>query len=242
MKEIKSIEVEDIGSYISHIENNNGRLFNIYRGHSNCEWDLAPSMSRYFGYKHETFSWAHFEMEIINKLKRTSIPYLKAKPENELDWLVLAQHYGLPTRLLDWTSSPLVALFFAVHERPNEDGAVWQLLPQIEYGEVDSLDEIIQIGRLNPKHVSPRINAQQSCFTIHPLPENQDEFPCLRTYFISGAGNRVIKLEQYVIKKERKMRICRELDRLGINYHSVFPDLDGLCRHLKWEYFENDKY
>jgi hypothetical protein len=55
------------------------------------------------------------------------------KPESEIDWLLLAQHYGLPTQLLDWTENPFVAIFFALGEGGdgNRDGCLWALSPTV---------------------------------------------------------------------------------------------------------------
>ncbi len=53
---------------------------------------------------------------MLNEFKQCAQDYLSIKPKNDFEWMFLAQHYGIPTKLLDWTTDPLVALFFAVDE------------------------------------------------------------------------------------------------------------------------------
>lgn len=106
-----------------------GRKNAIYRGQANSEWGLAPSI----------FRPGAIGISLPNHLsdwKRRASRFASPLPRDEVEWLVLAQHYGLATALLDWSTSPLVALYFACDDesQPDVSGAVW-LIMQSEFDE-----------------------------------------------------------------------------------------------------------
>jgi len=167
-------------------------------------------------------------------------------PDDELGWMQVAQHYGLPTRLLDWTQNAAVALFFACCKDPDEDGLVVILnpielnqvtdprLPRVFNFERDSniieryftLDGRIHVnGRrtiaINPTWNTERIAMQQGAFTLH--------------------GSRKFDLDRhqassllYVpILRENKLSLLSELGRVGIGEMFIFPEPEHVCAHLK---------
>ena len=111
-KQIRSIE--NFVESISDIPNEEGLLF---RGQSE-DLPLLPKLARY-----SNVNFDQTEKRMIKDFKRSSYPLLEFKPENDWDWLAVAQHHGLPTRLLDWTHNALMAMWFAV-ENDKKKGKV----------------------------------------------------------------------------------------------------------------------
>jgi len=96
----------------------------IFRGVTNKDHSLVPSIGRH-NRKNTDNNILALEEALIAEFKRLSIPELDLLPNNDFEWMFLAQHYGLPTRLLDWSTNPLVALYFAVEKDDDTDGAVY---------------------------------------------------------------------------------------------------------------------
>jgi len=100
-----------------------------FRGQSVASWNLQPSIMR-------RPNSPDNEIVLLKKFKQHAVPLTERVPDREYDWLFLMQHHDVPTRLLDWTESPLVALYFAVAEKKdlkhkNKDAAVWCLYPHV---------------------------------------------------------------------------------------------------------------
>lgn len=128
--------IENLGDYINEVirlkfKVDDHEYFQWYRGHANKSWDLIPKVQRGFiGNEEELF---RKERYLTNDFQARASIFSSSKPPlNEYtNWLTLMQHYGLPTRLLDWSRSPLVALYFAVSDNnENEnDACIWILTP-----------------------------------------------------------------------------------------------------------------
>lgn len=204
----------------------------IFRGHSNASYSLIPKVGRG---THPFNSRDGFEITLFNNFKREAYPYVQRLPSSDWEWLTLAQHHGLPTRLLDWSYNPLVACYFSVASHPNSDGVVYALeTPK----RID--DEVILntnpfkyegIGKFKPNHVTERLIIQEGLFTIQSNVESTIEKLLPKNW----------KLEKLLISKESKQAIRYLLYRQGIHEACFFPGLDGLAKHLNWKHLVTPK-
>lgn len=239
-KEINSITEliqilrDDIGDYEEDI---------WFRGQSDFDWKLSPGIFRYETDVSET--------SLLTRFKQSASLLIHTSPKDDFDWMFLMQHYGVPTRLLDWSESPLTSLYFAISDEQfdSNDSALWMLKPielnklanikTTEKNFIPSFDDeylknynIVNVNSNSRVEMSPvatiatrnnsRIQAQLGVFTIHHLDRKPlDEF-CV--------NNEIIK---YKIPSSAKQNIRKELDLLSVNKFSLFPELSSIGEILK---------
>jgi hypothetical protein len=196
----------------------------FYRGQAQ-DWPLLPSIARVSSKGWD--SLLALEDALITKLRRYGHPYFKSRAVGQLDWILHAQHFGLPTRLLDFTQNPLKALYFAVEDTSLvEDGVVWSV-DGFENETHDELDTNV-VEFLAPTHINERIIAQESVFAHFALGETGD----VPGMFSGAFCNPFPKI---VIPGCDKKNIREELDILGINKMSMYPGIDGVVEKIKEE-------
>ena len=178
------------------------------------------------------------EKKMIRDFKRRVLPYLPTIPSTDWDWLSIAQHHGMATRLLDWTLNPMAALWFAVRKPPlNEEGklkcgVIWIFVPKESDYVTATLKSPFRINRtmvFRPKHIAPRLVSQSGWFTAHKFIEIENKFIPLEANKSYSA-----KLTKLNIPPESFSDMRSELDRFNVNSSTQFPDIDGLCQHIEW--------
>jgi hypothetical protein len=170
------------------------------------------------------------DKKMFERWKQLAVADIPTHARDDWDLLAIAQHHGLATRLLDWTYNALIAAFFAVVDSrslsvPNEDCVVWAHYTKET---VDPQKEepfgVTGYKRLRPKGVVPRVVRQGGYFTIHNPPSTA----------LEDKLNPEDKLVRMIIKGSYRSTLAIELSHYGVNSMSLFPDLDGLARHLNW--------
>jgi hypothetical protein len=218
-----------------------------FRGHRDGRWNLDPSLSRE--------KKLDRELELAKRFKQNAFQFLSRIPTEEWEWMFLMQHYGVPTRLLDWTENPLVGLYFATREDQFKRGAkmpsavVWCLFPQklnemagMVLGSVDDIpafgDEK-ELADYLPSQVLQTSSSKNPLAIIAPrqferVYAQQGVFTIMhrearhieQLHPASGDPNHLAKL---VIPRRSVSRIQRELAILRVTKLTVFPQLENVA-------------
>jgi hypothetical protein len=210
----------------------------IYRGHANSDWKLEPTIDRYFRSKNSNNRKEHLSnFKFAVRGRRGLNPTLITK-ENE--WWALGQHYGLITPLLDWSESPFVALFFAIynaHLVSSSSICVWAL----SQASVDFYNQEI----IDNDSIKPIGSRKPTVEIIRPLSDENNRLVNQRGLFTRGPDN--VNLEDWIREYDGDSNFCRlikitipkteideclkYLNRMNINYATLFPDLFGASQH-----------
>ena len=236
-----------------------------YRGAGRVTYKLTPSLFRHSRSK-SIEDYLTLEGDLLSRFKQRSIPFQARPMTDEWDLLFFMQHFGIPTRLLDWSESPLMALFFAVTSAPHSlgdrgkpvfsnDAAIWVLDPfQWNKRAVDlrSFDgKILTTDDANAGSYSP----VGDCSVMKDFPialygaHNSQRIVAQRGAFVCfGKDTRPMdeiytsesfekgSLTKISISKGKLPHFHDALKNHGITDSVVFPDLDGLAREIKREF------
>lgn len=255
---MKEEVINSLSEYADIISLTTQEGYSFFRGQASVSYKLLPSLLR-TDESGNRFYGDNCDKSFINAFKTRSIPYLQKVPSNEWEWLLTAQHYGVPTRLLDWTQGPLVALFFAV-ENINvgdlEYPVVWALNPSVlnlkgpfqrDNDEIPNLmednsflhfclDEYYQLGRKREDYIYPlAIVGPQSNNRIKVQKGVFTLFP-MNAKPLEDMEEAERFLYKIIVNSEKKQDIRKQLFELGITYSNIYPELEYVSKDILFEY------
>ena len=227
------MEANSVIEFLEVVEEN--PVAEMYRGQLDFEWLLVPAISRFYAQVKFKGDLLDFEDEILGEYEKYAYPYLNIKEMSKLEKVVNAQHFGLPTRLLDWTTNPLKALYFAVEDpaKDNKHGVVHFFTPKEWYegtSDLDDFDQDKEILTFFPEVMNERIGAQEGGFVSFPIPKASKGIPDLddEAYIKNVHFQSCV----YVLSNCKK-EIRRELNVLGVNHRTIYPGLEGVAKWVK---------
>ncbi|MBF0557230.1 MAG: FRG domain-containing protein [Nitrospirae bacterium] len=230
-----------------------------FRGQQCEHWGLSPKFYR------KEFKGAD-EAEIRQEFQSKALQLIPGRiPQGKFEWYFLMQHYGAPTRLLDWTDNPLVALYFAVEEKNLKDddlkqnAVVWVLDPSW-------LNKTFPLGINGPilpewKEANKYLHELEHAFSVGSL--SQAKWPAAIEpphidRRLANQGSRFVifgqtrdltatadyrrsscRLTRIVISQDIRNDIRRELEYNGISQSTLFPDLGHLCDDISRKWRDN---
>lgn len=259
------VEIRTIKSFpelydvlITVCSDSNSELQYFFRGHSKNTFKPIPSVFRDGNIKYESRMFHE-------AIRRNPVDFVGTM--STFDQLVKMQHYELPTRLLDITTNPLIALYFACKEYKNEDGELLiypMMREQIKYYDSDSVCVLSNLAKLpsnfiftkdkdylvydiqqdKPSFKGKYLKADATKKVLCVMPKlNNERIICQQgAFFIFGMGASKDKPAQLTdepikirILAEGKDVILKELQMLGINEATLFPETDKVMKQIKTE-------
>jgi hypothetical protein len=252
MKIHEMVEVTSVSGFtrgIGAIANSNV----IFRGHADIAWDLKPKLYRaeYGGLK-KGEELKEYELKVLRSFMQRAYNYISDSNINAyvdyLKLLYIAQHHGVPTRLLDFTTNPLIALYFACYgeEKKDKDGAVF-ITFRGSYKTEQGINEKVNDYFTSPSYnhttfptdkpvcpdsifLIPRMTSQASAFLVWGNDKSS----------LCDIGSDIL-LSRMMINRAYKQRILDELELLDIHKATVYSSLDKLGEYIDEKYKKRSK-
>ncbi|WP_164522211.1 FRG domain-containing protein [Halocella sp. SP3-1] len=260
------MNVKSLEEYVSAIEiisNNQNKIF--YRGQaSSKKYNLLPSFLRVDENGKRKYH-RECEIQFLNKFKSRATPYLNNIPKNNWEWLFLMQHYRTPTRLLDWTESPLISLYFALADTSfkydeNDNPVVWCLNALKLNKNVKELppylDDIPNVNsdEIWMNSIEKNYGIGKYTYDKYPIaiygPFNNDRINAQKGVFTLFSNSSICiedlkgsddLLDKIIIDKESINKIRLQLFNFGITNTIIYPELESISEDIKLEYFIKKK-
>lgn len=257
---LNQVEVASIAQFMEFVERQNAVRW--YRGCGDSSYKLQPSL-----YRHPTLTDAQAllnqEVELIKRFRQRSIPHLAAPlGTDDLDVLFLMQHFGVPTRLLDWSENPYIALYFALTTAKRDstgavtsDAVIWVLDPENwnskavpfnpPVGIISPPNDDLLNGYLPAKNTTYRKEEAVALYGAYNSPRivaqrgtfclfGASTKPMEETYIDNGYPQDC--LVKVLIRAANIETLLSGLIRIGITDSVVYPDLGGLAIELKRQF------
>jgi len=208
-----------------------------YRGHSNKDWKLIPSLLREVG-------WAEKEKTLFYEFKKTA-SRLFEKRNNDWEILFDMQHYWIPTRLLDWTTVMGIAIAFILHNdySDSSDSALFILDPQ-SLNRLSLRDEVLNIPE-DPSYDYRKIYWQHIPFStekpiaIRPSFQNDRLIAQKGVFTVHGSSTKGVEelasncIKKVILPLAAKTEAKEFLKWANLDEYSIYPDIVGMARHIK---------
>ena len=209
-----------------------GSGIRIFRGQA----EDKPLLPRLFRKGCDPAKLGELEHWLLYQFQHRCLHLLPTNPEDNYNCLSLAQHYGLPTRLLDWSTNPLMALFFAVDTHKPHSPVVWifdptmaQMLDGARLHTEPALQDHEKTLLIEPTPHSHRVVAQAGFHTVHSMGRHD------------GSGIRPMndteadRLTCIMVDPDQWKFLRDELRSMGIHAATVYGDLNSVCREIESE-------
>ncbi len=244
-----------------------------FRGHAVAKWRLEATLERAttqlvsaavgttLHLSQQRLRPGDHERELLLEFQRGAHQHLTATPSDDelVDWLALMQHHGAPTRLLDWTRSPYVALYFALERaQPKERSAIWAIdrewmdresarAMKRHYPRYPNPSDFKAMCRYintilfeannppvivpaNPLRMNDRMTQQQGHFLCSL--SHRESFDVSLFRMLGNSRTRKPPVKKLIVEQHQRIAMLKELRRMNIHSASLFPGLDGFARSL----------